>query len=44
MTHKWPSWGHFWPFFVQLHENLSQKGGSDSHFEMLIVFKLDQEL
>ena len=36
MTHKWY---HFWPFFCQLHENISQKRGSDSHFEMLSVSK-----
>ena len=30
MTHKWSSWDHFWPFFGQLHENISQKRGSDS--------------
>ena len=46
MTHKWSSWDHFWPFFDQLHEYISQKRGSDSHFEMLSVSKslLDQEL
>ena len=46
MTHKWSSWDHFWPIFGQLLENISQKRGSDSHFEMLIEFKsqLDQEL
>ena len=25
MTHKWSSWDNFWPFFGQLHENISQK-------------------
>ena len=46
MTHKWSSWDHFWPFFGQLHENISQKRGSDGHFEMLSVSKsyLHQEL
>ena len=46
MTHKLPSWDHFWPFFGQLHENLSQKRCADSHFEMLSGSKsyLDQEL
>ena len=38
MMHKWPSWDHFWPFFGQLHEYLSQKRVSDGHFEMLILF------
>jgi hypothetical protein len=37
MTHKWSSWDHFWTFFGQLHENIPQKRGSDSHFEMLSV-------
>ena len=35
MTHKWSSWDHFWPFFGQLHENISQKRDSDGHFEVL---------
>ena len=39
MTHKWSSWDNFWPFFGQLHENISQKRGSDGHFEMLSVSK-----
>ena len=39
MTHKWSSWDKFWPFFGQLHENISQKRGSDGHFEMLSVTK-----
>ena len=38
MTHKWPLWDHFWPFFGQLHKNLSQKK-IQSHFEMLSVFE-----
>ena len=46
MTHKWSSWDQFWLFIGQLHENISQKRGSDSHFEMLSVSKseLNQEL
>ena len=38
MTHKWSSWDHFWPFFGQLHENISQNRGSDGHFEMLMPY------
>ena len=46
MTHKWSSCDNFCPFFCQLHENISQKRGSDGHFEMLSESKtlLDQEL
>ena len=30
-----PFYNHFWPFFCQLYVYLSQKGGSDGHFEVL---------
>ena len=30
-----PFYNHFWPFFRQLYVYLSQKGGSDGHFEVL---------
>ena len=45
MTHKRPFYDHFWPFFCQLHESLSQNWDSDGHFEVLSVSKswLDQE-
>ena len=39
MTPKWSSWDNFWPFFGQLHENISQKRGLGGHFEMLSVSK-----
>ena len=39
MTHRWSPWDHFWPFFGLLHENVSKKRGSDSHFKMLSVSK-----
>ena len=35
VTHKWLFSDHFYPFFCQLHENLSQNWGSDGHFEGL---------
>ena len=41
MTHKWSSWNHSWPFFGQLHENISQKIGSGSHFEILSTVQKD---
>ena len=34
-TNKWPFYDHFWPFFCQLYEHLSQNWGSDGHFEVL---------
>ena len=30
-----PFYNHIWPFFRQLYVYLSQKGGSDGHFEVL---------
>ena len=33
--HKRPFYDHFWPFFCQLHRNLSQNWGSDGHFQVL---------
>ena len=35
--HKRSFYDHFWPFFYQLHRNLSQNWGSYFHFEMLSV-------
>ena len=46
MTHKWPLYDYFWPFFRQLHKNLSQNWGLGGHFEVLTMSKsqLDQKL
>ena len=34
-TDKWLFYVYFWPFFCQLYVYLSQKRGSDGHFEVL---------
>jgi hypothetical protein len=31
---SWSFYNHFWPFFCQLHEYLSQNWGSEEHFEV----------
>ena len=31
---SWPFYDHFWPFFCQLQKYISQKWGSDEHFEV----------
>ena len=33
LTHKWPFYDHFWPYFCPMY--LSQNLGSDGHFEVL---------
>ena len=41
MTHKWSSWDHFWPFFGQLHENISEKKGSTIILRCLVFLNLN---
>ena len=38
-TISWAFYDHFWSFFSQLHNYLSQNLGSDSHFESLNMSK-----
>ena len=42
----WQFYDHFWSFFCQLHEYLSQNLGADVHFEVLNVskFYLDKKV
>ena len=39
MFQKWPFFDHLWSFFWQLHRYLSQKLGTDGHFEGLNMSK-----